>query len=78
MNIPPGVDTGEKLRMVGRGHAAPEGHGRSGDLYITLQVQPPGPSESIFQRKGSDVTVEVRNECSRRRKFLNLNLVLRR
>lgn len=66
--VPAGVDTGERLRVVGRGHAGvgeQGAAGRAGDLYVVLQVQSPGPNESMFKRNGADVTVEVGNVCAR-------------
>ena len=59
ITIPAGVDNGERLRVVGRGHAGADGSSRAGDLYVVLQVQSPAPSESMFKRNGADVTVEV-------------------
>ena len=49
------------MRVAGKGNVS-DGGGSSasaGDLYVVLQVQPPAPSESMFKRQGSDVTVEV-------------------
>eukprot|EP00158_Paraphelidium_tribonemae_P005372 Partr_v1_DN27303_c0_g1_i1_m45930 putative chaperone protein len=57
INIPAGVDSGERLRVSGKGHYGTRG--QAGDLYITLDVQRPAAHESIFQRKGSDIVVEI-------------------
>jgi len=54
VNIPPGVDTGHKLRMAGEGEAGPN-NGPPGDLYIVIEVEP----HSIFQREGSNLYCEV-------------------
>ena len=54
VNIPPGVDTGHKLRMAGEGEAGPN-NGPPGDLYILIEVQP----HKIFSREGSDLKCEV-------------------
>jgi DnaJ-class molecular chaperone len=58
INIPPGVDSGERLRVAGKGHAGVNG-GRYGDLYINIQVAPPTAAEAMFKRKGADLNVEV-------------------
>jgi molecular chaperone DnaJ len=54
IKVPPGVDTGMRLRMGGYGDAG-EGGGAPGDLYVFLTVEP----HSIFQREGDDVFVEL-------------------
>ncbi|KAI3651359.1 hypothetical protein MP228_003781 [Amoeboaphelidium protococcarum] len=59
VNIPAGVDSGERLRVSGRGHASVGASGRKGDLYVTLQVNAPTRAESVFKRNGSDLNVEV-------------------
>lgn len=59
IDIPAGIDKGEKLRVAGRGHAGPDKNSRSGDLYVIVDVLPPTPNEAMFKRNGSDVTVEV-------------------
>jgi len=48
--FPPGVPDGTRLRVAGRGHAGRHG-GQSGDLYVTVQVQP----DLIFRRQGDDL-----------------------
>src|SRR3954468_7302962 len=54
IRIPPGVDTGARLRSSGNGEAGARG-GPSGDLYVVLHVQP----HEIFQRDGDDLICEV-------------------
>lgn len=54
IKVPPGVDTGMRLRMAGYGDAG-EGGGPAGDLYIFISVEP----HSVFQREGDDVLVEL-------------------
>ena len=54
LRIPPGVDTGSRLRSVGNGQAGLRG-GPSGDLYVILHVKP----HEIFQRDGDDLLCEV-------------------
>jgi DnaJ-class molecular chaperone len=39
VNVPPGVETGARLRVSGQGGQAPRS-GRPGDLYLDLTVQP--------------------------------------
>jgi molecular chaperone DnaJ len=54
IKIPPGVDTGVRLRSAGNGEAGVQG-GQAGDLHIVLHVQP----HEIFQRDGDDLICEV-------------------
>jgi molecular chaperone DnaJ len=54
IRIPPGVDTGSRLRSAGNGEAGVRG-GPSGDLYVVLHVKP----HDIFQREGDDLLCEV-------------------
>lgn len=50
VKVPPGVDTGLRLRVQGEGEAGRRG-GPSGDLYIVLHVKP----HPKFQRDGDDL-----------------------
>jgi DnaJ-class molecular chaperone len=51
--IPPGVDSGSKLRIRGQGERA---FGRPrGDLFMTIQMQP----HRLFTRDGADLRVQV-------------------
>ena len=54
VTIPPGVDTGSRLKLTGEGEAG-RGGGRSGDLYIALAVRP----HPLFHREDYDVYCEV-------------------
>jgi molecular chaperone DnaJ len=54
IKVPPGVDTGVRLRSAGNGEAGTQG-GPPGDLHIVLHVQP----HEIFQRDGDDLLCEV-------------------
>ena len=54
VDIPPGVDDGQRLRVQGEGEAGRNGGGR-GDLYISIQVE----SHPLFTRKGTTVYCEV-------------------
>ena len=50
VTIPPGVDTGNRLRVAGEGEGAGAGAGR-GDLYVFIAVR----EHDHFQRDGADV-----------------------
>jgi molecular chaperone DnaJ len=50
VEVPAGVDDGQRLRLTGRGPAAPRG-GVPGDLYVTVRVAPDGR----FERQGDDL-----------------------
>jgi molecular chaperone DnaJ len=54
VDLPPGVDTGSRLRVAGEGEPG-DGGGPRGDLYIYVEVLP----DEIFTREGNDVVVEV-------------------
>lgn len=54
LKIPPGVDTGARLRSSGNGEAGLRG-GPSGDLYVVLHVK----GHEIFHRDGDDLHCEV-------------------
>lgn len=54
LKIPPGVDTGMRLRMAGYGDAGANG-GPAGDLYVHITVEP----HKIFHREGDDLVIEV-------------------
>jgi molecular chaperone DnaJ len=54
LRIPPGVDTGARLRSSGDGEAGFRG-GPSGDLYVVLHVK----EHEIFKRDGDDLICEV-------------------
>lgn len=54
VNIPPGVDTGTKLRLSGEGEAGEQG-GPAGDLYVVIVVK----KHEHFTRKGNDIQIDV-------------------
>ncbi len=54
VKVPPGVDTGDRIRLSGEGEAGPEG-GPSGDLYVQMSVK----SHPIFERDGKNLYCEV-------------------
>jgi molecular chaperone DnaJ len=55
VDVPPGVDTGTRLRMVGRGEAGRLG-GPAGDLYVRMRIA----EHDVFQRDGNDLHCELR------------------
>lgn len=54
VRIPPGVDTGSKLRSTGNGEAGVMG-GAAGDLYIVIHVK----EHEVFERHGDDLFCEM-------------------
>lgn len=54
VKIPPGVESGTRLRLAGEGEAGIEG-GASGDLYVDVVVQP----HPFFTRDGPDLHCQV-------------------
>jgi molecular chaperone DnaJ len=54
VKIPPGVDTGTKLRLEGEGEAGDPGAGR-GDLYVITRVK----KHKFFEREGNDLYCEI-------------------
>lgn len=54
IKVPPGLDTGIKLRVTGEGEAGNLG-GPYGDLYVIINVAP----HPFFKRKGTDLLCEV-------------------
>jgi molecular chaperone DnaJ len=54
VRIPPGVDTGSRVRVPGKGNAGSSG-APPGDLYIVTEVEP----HPIFERKGDNIYIKV-------------------
>lgn len=54
VKVPPGVDTGDRIRLGGEGEAGRNG-GPAGDLYVDILVKP----HPIFSREGADLHSEV-------------------
>ncbi len=54
VNIPPGVETGTRIRLTGEGEAGIRG-GNSGDLYIFIEVQ----KHSLFERDGQNLYCRI-------------------
>jgi molecular chaperone DnaJ len=54
ITVPPGTDTGLKIRLKGQGESGGSS-GPAGDLLVTFQVQP----DKFFRRDGLDVVCDV-------------------
>jgi molecular chaperone DnaJ len=54
IKVPPGVDTGDRVRLAGEGEAGRNG-GPPGDLYVEIQVR----EHAIFERDGQHLSCEV-------------------
>ncbi|MEH6549437.1 MAG: molecular chaperone DnaJ [Pseudomonadales bacterium] len=54
VKVPPGVDTGDRIRLSGEGEASPDG-GPAGDLYVQMSVR----DHAIFDRDGKHLYCEV-------------------
>ncbi len=54
VKVPPGVDTGDRIRLAGQGEAGANG-GPAGDLYVQVNVR----AHAIFTREGENLYCEV-------------------
>ncbi|MCP3427675.1 molecular chaperone DnaJ [Opacimonas viscosa] len=54
VKIPPGVDTGDRIRLTGEGEAGEKG-APTGDLYVQVHVK----AHDIFERDGNNLYCEV-------------------
>lgn len=54
VKVPPGIDTGQRLKLRGEGEPSTEG-GANGDLYVLVNVK----EHPIFQRQESEVVCEI-------------------
>ena len=54
VKVPPGVDTGDRIRLSGEGEAGPDG-GPPGDLFVQMSVR----EHKIFERDGKNLYCEV-------------------
>lgn len=50
--MPKGVKDGQRLKIAGKGHSGPGGHG---DLFVTVKVK----EHPFFTREGQDVHVDI-------------------
>ena len=55
VSVPPGVESGGRLRVPGQGQPAPARGGAPGDLYLEIEVRP----DPLLVRNGSDVELAV-------------------
>jgi molecular chaperone DnaJ len=54
LNVPAGLADGARIRVAGKGHVG-RNRGESGDLYITVSVEP----HPLFRREGDDIHLTV-------------------
>jgi molecular chaperone DnaJ len=54
VKVPPGVDTGDRIRLAGEGESGDRG-GPPGDLYVQIDVE----EHSIFSREDNNLFCEV-------------------
>ena len=54
VKVPPGVDTGDRIRLSGEGEAGPSG-GPPGDLFVQIAVR----QHPLFERDGRHLYCEV-------------------
>lgn len=54
LKIPPGVETGSRLRLAGKGEGGMRG-GATGDLYVVMHVR----AHPLFQRRGEDIYIDM-------------------
>ncbi|MDX1959467.1 MAG: molecular chaperone DnaJ [Leptospiraceae bacterium] len=52
IKIPPGVESGSRLKVTGEGEAGPGG-GNHGDLYVVTHIK----KHSVFERQGNDLII---------------------
>lgn len=55
VKVPPGVDTGTRLKLAGEGEPAPGPGGNPGDLYVVVQVK----EHTIFTRQDTEVLCDM-------------------
>ena len=55
VKIPPGVDTGTRLKLAGEGEPAPVQGGAPGDLYVVVQVR----EHPVFTREDTEILCEL-------------------
>ena len=55
VKVPPGVDTGTRLKLAGEGEPAPQAGASPGDLYVVIQVR----EHPIFRREDTDVVCDM-------------------
>jgi len=55
VKVPPGVDTGTRLKLSGEGEPAPVPGGTPGDLYVVVQVR----EHPVFTREDTEILCEM-------------------
>jgi molecular chaperone DnaJ len=55
VKVPPGVDTGTRLKLSGEGEPAPIAGGTPGDLYVVVQVR----EHPVFTREDTEILCEM-------------------
>ena len=55
VKVPPGVDTGTRLKLSGEGEPAPVAGGSPGDLYVVIQVR----EHPVFTREDTEILCEM-------------------
>ena len=55
VSIPPGVESGGRLRVPGQGAPAPSKGGTPGDLYLDIAVQ----ADRYLRRNGNDIEIDL-------------------
>jgi molecular chaperone DnaJ len=55
VKVPPGVDTGTRLKLGGEGEPAPVSGGSPGDLYVVVQVR----EHPVFTREDTEILCEM-------------------
>jgi molecular chaperone DnaJ len=55
VKVPPGVDTGTRLKLSGEGEAAPVPGGTPGDLYVVVQVR----EHPVFRREDTEILCDM-------------------
>jgi DnaJ-class molecular chaperone len=55
VQIPPGVESGGRLRVPGQGGPAPQKNGTPGDLFLDINVAP----DEHLRRNGSDIELDL-------------------
>jgi molecular chaperone DnaJ len=55
VKVPPGVDTGTRLKLAGEGEPAPVPGGQPGDLYVVVQVR----EHPVFTREDTEILCEM-------------------
>ncbi len=55
VKVPPGVDTGTRLKLSGEGEPSPTAAGTPGDLYVVVQVR----EHPVFHREDTEILCDI-------------------